>query len=328
MYELKNALSMPNKSTLLIGLFATLVAYSLIWKLRSNPNPPQEANNTIQSTPAQNPESMEYVTVEPDGDSTSYLWSVDANGQRGASFNYESGVLEILTLEPGSWDQPVVEKYSTAFEPDFVAGSWNDFVLGGWAKGDFVLERWELKPVEGAYEGLIPTSPAPKIGESASVSWPSSGWVGAYLAPSERSMRLPPKRVEVLRGQVGSVDALYVDGWMRFVLVASAVDGIVHMIKLSESPSMDVFLSVADIPWLANPALKPRFYIFFPAGTNEVKYCVWADGDYASEPDAYIASDFDNDGVLDNLESVTGGFLALTTMFPIRSGRRPEKTYR
>ncbi len=244
------------------------------------------------------------------------LWPTGDGGQRKLHPTTEGGLLLEVTREPGSvMGHEIGHEHRFDFRFYFAGGAWNDFVVAGSKKVDgtreFVLERWELEPVQGAYEGISVGNDGPGIGEAAALAWPGGQWVGNKVPSHLREPRAPAKRTRILNGQIPSVDSYFVDGHLRFILIASRQARAIFLVPLQAQAQPEVFLGPDQIPWLANADFVPNIRVQF---TKDLvtHYGVYASRVSEDSPstdglEAYIADDVDNDGVIDGVWSVARG---------------------
>ncbi len=265
------------------------------------------------------------------------LWPTGDGGERKVKLSASHQTVTIVTREPGAVRANAIrEIYSVPFDPLFAKGAWNDFVVAGWARNEsgdqFILERWRLKHVEGAYEGDLPPEPEPQIGVPKKPNWPSGGWVGDFVEPRLRAEREPPVRTELLRGGLGSVDSYLVDGHMRFILLGSREHASIYRVRLSGKLGMEVFLSAEDIPWLASKDFDPQIRAIFTQD-GIAHYGVYARRRSEDHPTtgslhAFIADDTDNDGVIDNIFSVAKGRKGWARAYPLGQTVAPHSIHR
>lgn len=247
-----------------------------------------------------------------------HLWSTKHSTERVVFVDNDKATLTIVTKEPVAGYTPLIEVYHINHTVEFVEGSFNEFVVGGWDKKpggrEFVLEVWTLPDVVGAYEVEIPADPRPEVGDSAAVNRPSGGWVVGYLDPAVREKRTPIRIKNVLRGSVGSIDGFYVDVWMRYAVILSQDDGLVYSIDLLNEPSLGVVATELDIPWLDDAGGTWNMHVVFPSTaelsgvpTGEVCFGFVGYADDGSPLDLYVITDSNNDGVWDTFTSPSPG---------------------
>ncbi len=258
-----------------------------------------------------------------------HLWNTEHDGERWVYVDSGKSLLTIETKEPDQ-SEPITETYSIGLEVAFVVGGWNDFLVGGYRKvgssDEMVIQRWRLPQVDGAYEGDVMSSPP--IGQATPITWPSGEFIGTYVDPLDREKRAPIEIEEILEGGIGTVESALVDGCLRFVLLTSREDGCVYRISLYGQHQLEILVSSADIPWLADPTNSVRLYEFYPSGSGAVVYGVWGVSAAGVYLDAYSVVDSDNDGVLNQINLHAGGFLNLLAAYPMAGNESPVSSWR
>ena len=186
----------------------------------------------------------------------------------------------------------------------------HDFFIFGYGRNlELVFERWTMPCVKGSYcttrdlPGTTVGVPAPESTTLLSIEG------GTYIPVDQRSrLQALPSRVEVYRGtDLTSVSAWNVDPEGRFLFACSTAEGVLLRIDLNE-PQVLVIYTSTELPILTSVLdINPVKHTTMGRG-----WCLLG----AGAEETYLW-DFDNDGVTDQVESLTAAENA--TRYPFSS---------
>ena len=188
-----------------------------------------------------------------------------------------------------------VEKFGLSFTAtEISAWTANDILVVGTYKDRWVMERWILADVKGAFEAIPLPTPSP-IGTPMSVSIPTMAVFGGggYTPVASRDPRGATVKDRFYDGDsISSIDSVVVDPQGRFVVVLDETEGKVWQVKVSETPQVVLLLDSSAAPILQGGCGLSRRTTL----TGKVVYEVWDTDEFTV---VELLWDNDNDGVID-----------------------------